>query len=357
MRRTFGLYPVLNLSKSVVERDVVDGDSPESRLPALAVHLRPLVFKCVYHPDHPGYAADGGQKIEKVRHPKLDRGDETAKDGADRDDEIYRDRVRMAARDELSVKNEVAGRPRREGGADDTHRSFGYRQGEKAQRQQRKGIKGYPLADAEDREPREERAPKPRERLGEPAVGVDVAAPEYKQQHKPDHTDLRGVVKALRRGEDDHRDHRPAHGEQQAAEPRYLVDLLEEDGKYPHPEGADGDRGEVREVIVFSVGKFNKGDARSEERKDEAYEKIEEAQIFALRRPLAESDAGRGDAGGDGNAQRAVRHPDAAESPRTYQRYIFQIVVLVAFKVFFKKLLYRDTDQCDHRDHDHRCPI
>ncbi|MPM76541.1 hypothetical protein SDC9_123539 [bioreactor metagenome] len=72
-----------------------------------------------------------------------------------------------------------------------------------------------------------------------------MAAPEDEQQHEADHADLRGVVQALRRREDDDGYHRPTDGEQQSAESRYLVDLLEEDGEYAHPKSADGDRGEV----------------------------------------------------------------------------------------------------------------
>lgn len=65
----------------------------------------------------------------------------------------------MAACDELPVKYEVARRPRGKGGADDAHRGLGYRQREETERQQSESVEGYPLAHAEDGEPREERAP------------------------------------------------------------------------------------------------------------------------------------------------------------------------------------------------------
>ena len=265
--------------------------------------------------------------------------------------------MREAARYELAVEDYVAGRALRDGGAYDAHRGLCYRQREKSERQQRERVEGYPLADAENRKPREERPPERGQRLRQPAVGVDVAAPEDEYEYEADYADLGGVAKALRRRENDRRDHRPADGQQKPAKPRNLVDLLKEYREDADPQRADGYRDEVRKIVILSVRKLDERYARPEERKDEADEKVQKAQIFAARRALAEAYARRRDARGYRYAQRAVGHPDAAYRPRAHEGDVLEVVILVALKVFFEKFLYKHAYDGYYRNNRRRAQI
>ena len=73
VRRALVLYPVLHARERVVERDVVDRDSPEPRLAPLVVHAAALVLERVENPDHPEYSGDRAEQAEEVRRAELYR--------------------------------------------------------------------------------------------------------------------------------------------------------------------------------------------------------------------------------------------------------------------------------------------